>query len=295
MAVLSDAIQRGTLAARPAASIAGRLYYDTTNSILYRDSGSAWESVEAGAQAPAAHAASHHSGGSDALALGSIAGTLVEAQTPLTTKGDLLVSDGTLLARVPVGTDNQVLTADAAQALGVKWAAAAGGAWTIIADTVLATVAASVTFSSIPATYRHLALMWSARNDTGASTVLLRCNGDTTANYDGVIIDVFGTSTAVVTTAAGTSIRVGSMASPTGGWSGGVIELFDYASTATGRDKTVLARASRKDSNASPDIYLEHTSGWWRTTATAITSLTLLPGGNNFAIASKFTLYGISA
>lgn len=67
MAVLSDVIQRGTLAARPAAGIAGRLYYDTTNSILYRDSGSAWESVEAGASAPAAHASTHQSGGSDAF------------------------------------------------------------------------------------------------------------------------------------------------------------------------------------------------------------------------------------
>lgn len=67
MAVLSDVIQRGTLAARPAASIAGRLYYDTTNSLLYRDSGSAWESVEAGASAPAAHASTHQSGGSDAF------------------------------------------------------------------------------------------------------------------------------------------------------------------------------------------------------------------------------------
>lgn len=46
MAKLSDVIMRGTLAARPAFGTAGRLYYDTTNSILYRDSGSAWENVE---------------------------------------------------------------------------------------------------------------------------------------------------------------------------------------------------------------------------------------------------------
>lgn len=45
---------------------------------------------------------------------------------PLTTKGDLLVYD-TGLNRLPVGTDGQVLTADAASTPGVKWAAAAGG------------------------------------------------------------------------------------------------------------------------------------------------------------------------
>lgn len=47
MTKLSDVIQRGTNAARPAATAVpiGTLYYDTTNSTLARSSGSAWESV----------------------------------------------------------------------------------------------------------------------------------------------------------------------------------------------------------------------------------------------------------
>lgn len=44
---------------------------------------------------------------------------------PQTTKGDLAVHDGDRNVRLPVGTDGQVLTADAAEALGVKWADAA--------------------------------------------------------------------------------------------------------------------------------------------------------------------------
>ena len=78
------------------------------------------------------HAQAHTLSGTDHT------GALVEAQTPLTTKGDLMVSDGTLLQRVPVGADTQVLTADAAQANGVKWAAAGGGgggAWTTAVKT----------------------------------------------------------------------------------------------------------------------------------------------------------------
>jgi hypothetical protein len=50
--LLSAVIGRGDTASRPAFGTAGRLYYDTDASALYRDSGSAWELVEA---ATAAH------------------------------------------------------------------------------------------------------------------------------------------------------------------------------------------------------------------------------------------------
>jgi len=43
------------------------------------------------------------------------------------TKGDLVVSDGTDLIDVAVGTNDYVLTADSAEATGVKWAAVSGG------------------------------------------------------------------------------------------------------------------------------------------------------------------------
>jgi len=43
-----------------------------------------------------------------------------------TTKGDLLVYDGTNVNRIPVGTDGQNLVADSANTNGVKWATAAG-------------------------------------------------------------------------------------------------------------------------------------------------------------------------
>lgn len=46
---------------------------------------------------------------------------------PTTTKGDLIVSDGTNLTRQAVGPNGQVLTADSAEANGVKWAPGGGG------------------------------------------------------------------------------------------------------------------------------------------------------------------------
>jgi hypothetical protein len=55
---------------------------------------------------------------------------LFNAIDPLTTKGDLIVHDGTNSIRLAVGTDTHVLTADSGEASGVKWAAATGGSGT---------------------------------------------------------------------------------------------------------------------------------------------------------------------
>ncbi len=62
-----------------------------------------------------------------------------DALSPTTTKGDLIVSDGTDNIRLPVGVDNYVLTADSAQASGVKWALASGSGATITNDTTTST------------------------------------------------------------------------------------------------------------------------------------------------------------
>ncbi len=66
--------------------------------------------------------------GSQAGALSASDWTLFNGKltSPLTTKGDLLVFT-TVNARLPVGTNGQVLTADSTQTAGVKWATPAGG------------------------------------------------------------------------------------------------------------------------------------------------------------------------
>ena len=57
-----------------------------------------------------------------------------DALAPTTTKGDLIVDNGTNNIRLGVGLDTYVLTADSTAAAGVKWAAAAGGGSNITAQ-----------------------------------------------------------------------------------------------------------------------------------------------------------------
>jgi hypothetical protein len=45
----------------------------------------------------------------------------------ITTKGDLIVRGASAPARLGVGTNGHVLTADSAETTGVKWAAPSGG------------------------------------------------------------------------------------------------------------------------------------------------------------------------
>jgi hypothetical protein len=64
-------------------------------------------------------------------------GTLTHDLNPLTTKGDLVVHNGTTEVREPVGANTFVLTADSTTASGIKWAAGgAGGGDSITVNTV---------------------------------------------------------------------------------------------------------------------------------------------------------------
>lgn len=67
---------------------------------------------------------------------GAVTLTAADVGLNVTTKGDMLVaSAANTLARVGVGTNGQVLTADSTQATGVKWAAPSSGNMTVVSKT----------------------------------------------------------------------------------------------------------------------------------------------------------------
>lgn len=107
---------------------------------------------------------------------GGIQPTIVDA------KGDLIAATAAdTPARIAVGANDTVLTADSSTATGLKWAAPSSGGMTLISTTTL--TGSSVTLSSIPQTYNDLKIV--IRNYRPVSDSFMRCriNGITTSSY----------------------------------------------------------------------------------------------------------------
>ena len=103
--------------------------------------------------------------------------------SPLTTKGDVW-GYSTTNARVPVGTDGQVLTADSAEVTGMKWATAASGGMTSIASGSLSGSALSLT--SISGSYKNLQLVLRNATPSVPTDWRLKVNNLGTSVYDQV-------------------------------------------------------------------------------------------------------------
>jgi hypothetical protein len=105
--------------------------------------------------------------------------TIGGGSSPLTTKGDIY-GYSTTDARIPIGSNGQVLTADSTQTLGLKWAAAGGGALTLLSTTSLSGAETTVTISDT--SYTNLYVQIPDFNMSSTGTYGFRINEDTTAN-----------------------------------------------------------------------------------------------------------------
>jgi hypothetical protein len=104
-------------------------------------------------------------------------------QTPLTTKGDVFTFS-TVDARLGVGANGTVLTADSAETTGLKWAAPAAGGMTLINTSGTTLTGASVSISSIPTSYINLVILIAgAQPATDGASVQYRYNGDGATRY----------------------------------------------------------------------------------------------------------------
>ncbi len=171
----------------------------------------------------------------------------------------------------------------------------AGGDYESIATTTVGSGGSStVTFSSIPATFKHLQIRAIGRTDRASTLDGFRIqfnNITTTAQYRSHFLGGNGSTTFSgdeLNTAGVVNQRFSGATSTASMFGASVIDILDY--TNTNKNKTVRCLGGT-DQNGSGELYL--TSGVWMNTA-AIDEIDIVPNiGTNFVQYTQFALYGI--
>ena len=143
--------------------------------------------------------------------------------------------------------------------------------------------AASVTFSSIPATYRDLVAVLNGTTTATNKDIRISINGNTTdGDYTRVTMSGTGSTTSSITTGTRLITDWGYWTTTEIGVS--VVNFMDYS--ATDKHKTILTRANRAGSG------VDAVANRFAST-NAITSILFEPSSNSFAEGTTLTLYGI--
>lgn len=149
----------------------------------------------------------------------------------------------------------------------------------------------TITFSSIPSTFKHLQVrvhaIATAYSGTGG---YVRFNGDTATNYAYHYLSGTGASVLAGGVATQSSMQVlmnNAVGLHNTSGNAAIIDVLDYVSTSKNKTLRVLEGV---DINGNGDIAIN--SGVWLSTS-AINSLTLYLGSGSFATSTTIALYGI--
>lgn len=176
---------------------------------------------------------------------------------------------------------------------------AAGGAaaYELISTSLADSQSSSVTFSSIPTTYKHLQIRFTAKStSTGTASEFLRVrfNGDSTYNaYSYHWLKGNGSAMSSSKLFEQSEMITAAIPTSSGSWSSttfgaGFIDILDYGSTT----KNTTIRSLSGQLGAYTEVYSY--SGFWNNTA-AITSITLsLQTSGNLFSGSRISLYGLN-
>jgi hypothetical protein len=179
----------------------------------------------------------------------------------------------------------------------------ASAAWTNLVsmvkinENILGSGAASVTFSSIPQTYRTLELHVMARSDTAAdfASTRLRFNSDSGTNYDSQHTGATGSSSSFFEQLSQTVGDIGECSAANNLSSQAsmmVVKIPFYRQTTFWKEYISNHILSYQNSGGQASrLKSAQWTGRWRSTA-AITSVQILPSAGNFITGSSFTLYG---
>ena len=171
------------------------------------------------------------------------------------------------------------------------------GAFESIATTVVSSPVASVTFSSIPTTYKHLQIRILGRTTraTVQATISLRFNGDSGATWS--THQLSGDGSATSSSGGGSraydyvGVCLGTGSSATAGIFGaGITDILDYADT--NKYKTIRTLTGKDVNGSSGSVGL--LSANWRNTDAIHTIFFQDSSFNNLDTGTSIALYGIN-
>jgi len=201
-------------------------------------------------------------------------------------KGDIITAtaDNTP-ARLAIGANATVLTADSTTATGLKWAApAGGGGMTLIATTTLS--GSSISWTSIASTYKNLVVVvQNYKPATNGEYLIGQFNTDTGTNYRDV-----AASADAVGAADRANLTVSFEASNSVSNSIQYWTIYDYANSTTYKQAETISWNTNKTTTTNMN-FIRRNHLWY--SAAAITSVQLKPSAGNFTSGTAL-LYGVS-
>jgi hypothetical protein len=148
---------------------------------------------------------------------------------------------------------------------------------------------ASVEFTSIPSTYKHLQIRASARA-TVQARLIMQFNGNTGTNYSAHLMLGDGSTVSTGAGVSGVNMALAQSQADANIFNANVVDILDY--TNTNKNKTARILAGNEKNASGGEIALW--SGSYFANTNAITSIKLFfDSGASIAQYSSFALYGI--
>jgi len=262
----------------------GQFAFTKDNNSLWYYTGSAWVASGATGDIEGVTAGVGISGGgtSGTVTITNSMATAIDA------KGDLVAGTGAdTFSRLAVGANDTVLTADSAQATGLKWATVSAGGLTLISTTSLSGTQTNLT--SIPGTYKSLLLRVTGSYGSTSGNLTFRFNNDATNPAYAVNSSSAFQTGYSISGLGGTSITTHYCFNTSVGTTN-IVELYlpNYASTAT-KKYAMIQGATRQNGTSNIDLGLM--SAYWDNTS-AVTQINIL--GLGTFTAGTALLYGVN-
>jgi hypothetical protein len=205
---------------------------------------------------------------------------------PMTTTGDTIYSSsGSTPARLGIGPAGQVLQVNSG-ATAPEWATSSSGGMTLINSGGTTLTGASISVSSIPATYKELYIyIENALPATNDTQIRMRFNSDTNTVYSS-IRSVDTSITKNDSSSLGLAFNISNTAATTGI---AIARIPNYFNTVAPKNFTCFSQQTYSSNTA--QWLVSQITGVYNSTS-AISSITLFPSSGNWTSGTAF-VYGV--